>query len=205
MTYIKFCGMTREQDVHAACALGIDALGFVIWPHSPRHVDRRRVAALVREMAPEVTPVGVLVTPSPDEVTAALDAGVRLLQVHGCSSRESTEMRDRGASNNWIWATSVDADLSVYPGDVTVLLDTPDPIRHGGTGRTVDWSRAAAIAAARRVILAGGLTPANVSAAIRTVRPFGVDVSSGIELQPGIKSAHAMAAFVAAAREAHHT
>jgi phosphoribosylanthranilate isomerase len=205
MTFIKFCGMTREQDIHAACVLGIEALGFVLWPQSPRHVGPRRVAQLVKEMAPNVTPVGVLVTPSADEVNAALDAGVRMVQVHGCSNTGSTGTRDRGALDNLIWATSVEADLSALPGDVTVLLDALDPIRHGGTGRTVDWSRAAVIAGTRRVILAGGLTPANVGEAIRTVRPFGVDVSSGIELQPGIKNAHAMAAFVAAAREAYHS
>jgi phosphoribosylanthranilate isomerase len=83
-----------------------------------------------------------------------------------------------------------------------LLLDVHDPERHGGTGRTIDWARAAAIAAARRVLLAGGLTSGNVADAIRQVRPYGVDVASGIEDRPGIKNAGAMKAFMAAVREA---
>ena len=83
-----------------------------------------------------------------------------------------------------------------------IVLDAHDPVRHGGTGRTIDWQRAARVAATRRVLLAGGLTAANVGEAIRTVRPYGVDVASGIEQQPGIKDAQAMQAFVTAVRTA---
>ena len=83
-----------------------------------------------------------------------------------------------------------------------IVLDAHDPVRHGGTGRTINWTRAAQVAAARRILLAGGLNPANVGEAIRQVRPFGVDVASGIEQRPGIKDAQAMQAFVTAVREA---
>jgi phosphoribosylanthranilate isomerase len=85
---------------------------------------------------------------------------------------------------------------------IPIVLDAHDPVRHGGTGRTIDWNRAARIAAARRVLLAGGLTPANVAAAIRQVRPYGVDVASGIEDRPGIKDPELMRAFVRAVRQA---
>jgi phosphoribosylanthranilate isomerase len=194
MTFIKFCGMTRQDDVRIACDLGVNALGFVMWPGSPRYVAPRDVATLVMSMPETVTPVGVFVSPSDDDIRAARDAGVRVLQLHG-------NRRDTAAGDLWL-ACSLESDVdATTPADV-LLLDAHDPVRHGGTGRTIDWERAAALAAARRVILAGGLTPGNVGDAIRLVKPYGVDVASGIEERPGIKSRAAMTAFVAAVREA---
>ena len=197
MTFVKFCGMTEERDVAAACELGAQAIGFVLWPKSPRFVDGKRLSRLVRLLPKAVLPVGVFVRPSADELDAAIDAGVRVAQVHGVGPRAPAE---RLRVEQWI-ATSVDVDLSALATDATVLLDANDPERFGGTGQTVDWSKAAAIAAERRVLLAGGLTAANVATAIRRVRPFGVDVSSGIEQRPGVKDAHAMRTFMAAVRE----
>ena len=195
MTFIKFCGMTREEDVALACTLGVDAVGFVMWPRSPRYVSFDRLAALVRGLPAHIAPVGVLVSPSSDEIAAARRAGVRTVQVHGT--------RPGSAAGEDVWvATSLDMDVEALAPEATVVLDAHDPVRHGGTGRTIDWSRAAAVAARRRVLLAGGLTANNVADAIRQVRPFGVDVASGIEDQPGIKNAQAMTAFVAAVREA---
>jgi phosphoribosylanthranilate isomerase len=196
MTFIKFCGMTRADDVAAACDLGVDAVGFVLWPQSPRHVELRALAPLIKLLPPAVTPVGVFVTPDGDEVRRAREAGVQVVQVHG-------DHRAHFDGEVWV-ARTLDSDLD---GDSpalarTIVLDAHDPIRHGGTGRTIDWARAAQVAARRRVLLAGGLTPANVGEAIGQVRPFGVDVASGIEDQPGIKNARAMHAFVAAVREA---
>lgn len=194
MTFIKFCGMTREEDVALACTLGVDAVGFVLWPKSPRYVSAARVAALVRHLPSAVTPVGVFVSPSSEDIVAARDAGVRVVQVHGSPA---------AAIEGDVWmATSLDVGVAGLAPDVTVVLDAHDPVRHGGTGRTIDWRRAAAVAATRRVMLAGGLTPDNVADAIRQVRPFGVDVASGIEDRPGIKNAQAMTAFVAAVRKA---
>jgi phosphoribosylanthranilate isomerase len=194
MTFVKFCGMTRPDDVRLACALGVNALGFVMWPRSPRYVNAARVAELVTAMRPDVTPVGVLVAPSQDEIEAARTAGVRVLQIHGNPS---------SVPDGDVWlARSVDDDVDGVAPQLTIVLDAHDPERHGGTGQTIDWQRAAVIAARRRVLLAGGLTPDNVGRAIRQVRPHGVDVASGIEERPGIKSARAMTAFVTAVREA---
>ena len=196
MTFVKFCGMTRIEDVTLACALGVDAIGFVLWAKSPRGVGVNRVASLVRVLPPDVTPVGVFVAATEEEIRRATEAGIRVVQIHG------------GGDRGWvapapIWmATSTEVDLSSTPEDVTLLLDTQDPDRHGGSGRTINWDRAAEIAARRRVMLAGGLTPANVAQAIRQVRPYGVDVASGIEERPGVKNAQAMKAFIAAVREA---
>jgi phosphoribosylanthranilate isomerase len=195
MTFIKFCGMTRVADVAAACELGVDAVGFVLWPSSPRRVDMRGLPALIKALPPTVTPVGVFVSPNADEVRQARDAGVQVVQVHGADGR-------RLDGEVWVARALEDDDIDTIDREVTLVLDAHDPVRRGGTGRTIDWARAAEVAAVRRVLLAGGLTPANVGAAISQVRPFGVDVASGIEERPGIKNAQAMKAFVAAVREA---
>jgi phosphoribosylanthranilate isomerase len=197
VTFIKFCGMTRIEDVALACELGVDAVGFVLWPNSPRAIDIGGVSALVKVLPDTVEPVGVFVTPSREELQAGLDAGIRVLQIHGWSA-EGPSHWPTGA---W-FAASTKTDLADVPAAATLLLDVHDPERHGGTGRMADWRWAASVAAERRVVLAGGLTPDNVATAIRCVRPYGVDVASGIETRPGIKSVEAMAAFVTAAREA---
>ena len=194
MTLIKFCGMTREDDVRMACDMGVGALGFVMWPKSPRYVAPERVAVLVKAMAADVLPVGVFVSPADEDLARARDAGVRVLQMHG-------ERRDTASADVWV-AASLEGALDEVAADATLVLDAHDPVRHGGTGRTIDWARAATIATRRRVLLAGGLTPQNVRDAIRQVKPYGVDVASGIEERPGVKSAAAMKAFVAAVREA---
>jgi phosphoribosylanthranilate isomerase len=197
VTFIKFCGMTRAEDVAHACELGVDAVGFVLWPKSPRAIDATKVSSLVKMLPPSMEPVGVFVAPTRDEVQAGLDAGIRVLQIHAWDSATQT----RWPASTWL-AASASTDLAAVPATMTVLLDAHDPDRQGGTGCVVDWSWAAKVAAERRVVLAGGLTPANVGAAIHRVQPYGVDVASGIETRPGIKSAEAMAAFVAAVREA---
>jgi phosphoribosylanthranilate isomerase len=196
MTVVKFCGMTRTEDLALACELGVAAVGFVLWPRSPRHVQTSTMSALIRTLPREVVPVAVFVDPTAEDIDRAVDAGARIVQIHG---RAPAFAR---SAEHWR-AVSLDDDLAALPPSATLLLDAHDPDRRGGTGRTIDWERAVPIAAARRVMLAGGLTPANVAAAIRQVRPYGVDVASGIEERPGIKSAAAMRAFRDAAREAN--
>jgi phosphoribosylanthranilate isomerase len=195
MTFVKFCGLCREADVAMACELGVQAVGFVLWSKSPRFVDVRRVASLVKLLPGGVPPVGVFVDPTADELRQAAEAGIEIVQIHGEVVPPYVPLP--------MWrAASVDSEVLAVPDEVTVLLDACDPQRHGGTGRTIDWVRAAAIAARRRVLLAGGLTADNVGDAIRQVHPFGVDVASGIEDRPGVKNVRAMKAFMAAVREA---
>jgi len=199
MTAIKFCGMTREEDLAGAADLGVDAVGFVLWPGSPRAVSRDRLPRLVKALPPAVLPVAVFVQPTEDDIGFALDSGVRALQVHGVGSENVLTT----IVPTWIGARLYgDGIAPDVPPMIPIVLDAHDPVRHGGTGRTIDWNRAARIAAARRVLLAGGLTPANVAAAIRQVRPYGVDVASGIEDRPGIKDPELMRAFVRAVRQA---
>jgi phosphoribosylanthranilate isomerase len=200
VTFTKFCGMTREDDVRAACDLGVNAVGFVMWPKSTRYVDHPRVQSLVRAITGDVIPVAVLVRPTIQELLDAADTGIKVAQVYGVDADTLPSFSDIPL-DVWV-ATSLDADLGEMTSAKVVVLDAHDPVHHGGTGRTIDWTRAAAVAARRPVMLAGGLTPANVNEAIRRVRPYGVDVASGIEERPGVKDARAMQSFVAAVREA---
>lgn len=201
MTVIKFCGMTRAEDVATAIDAGADAVGFVLWPGSPRHVDVERAKVLISGLSSDITPVGVFVQPSREEITRAVEhAGIRVAQVHGVAD---AALADGVGCDVWFAASLEGEDIIPRVAEeFTVLLDTHDPKRFGGTGRTINWARAARVAARRPVMLAGGLTAANVAQAVREVRPYGVDVASGIEERPGVKDAHAMRAFVAAVREA---
>ena len=194
---IKVCGLTRAHDVEAAVAAGVDALGFVVWPHSPRAVTRAQLSSLLRAVPPFIATVAVTVSPSADEVRSLHDAGCGWVQVHGEVPAFPEGCRLLRAIS---WNDGLGAWHPDDGGEAAVLVDAHDPVKHGGTGRTADWSRAAPLAARRAVVLAGGLTADTVGEAVRAVRPWAVDVSSGVEDAPGIKSAARIAAFVAAAR-----
>ena len=201
MTAVKICGITRLEDAQAAAHAGASFVGFVLWPGSPRHVPIERVAEIIAKLPKTVLPVGVFVDPSAAEIDAAVKAGIQMAQIHG---------PDTG------WTKGITADVmivrAVHLGDRDgeiephwpvgkILLDAHDPVKHGGTGRTIDWSRARAIAQTRQVFLAGGLTPFNVADAVREVRPFAVDVSSGVEKSPGIKDHAKVRAFINSVKE----
>jgi phosphoribosylanthranilate isomerase len=201
MIAIKFCGLTRVDDALAAAGLGASALGLVLWPGSPRHVSEARAVEIVQALPPFVTPVAVLVSPTVTEVRQVIDRlGVRAVQVHGPVHLDTL------LDGPWQVIRAMSADEACDPpggaARLTCLIDTVDPARHGGTGQTADWSLAARAASLRRVVLAGGLTPANVREAVRQVRPYGVDVATGIETAPGVKDVHKMHQFVAAVRAA---
>ncbi len=196
MTAIKICGITRREDAEAAVAFGANALGFVLWPASPRHTTTAAVAAIVRHLPPFVTPVGVFVNPSADDLAGAADSGLRLAQVHGLVPAGVLRLPVLRAVRLSATGDAIEPNVD----DDTVLLDAHDPVRHGGTGQTVDWTRARAVAAKRRIVLAGGLTPLNVREAIAMVRPYAVDVASGVEATPGIKDHLRLRAFMDAVR-----
>jgi phosphoribosylanthranilate isomerase len=195
---VKICGVTRLEDAILAAELGASAIGFVFWPSSPRFIQPARAREVVRALPPFVTPVGVFVDqPAGHVKDVASVVGVGAIQLHG---REDLGYA-RTLGRRVIKAASV-AEAEVladsWPPDVTLLLDAMDEDRRGGTGRTVDWARAAAVASRRRVILAGGLTPDNVGEAVRVVRPFAVDLASGVEAAPGVKDAARLKALFAA-------
>ncbi|MFM9269147.1 phosphoribosylanthranilate isomerase [Halomonas elongata] len=199
-TRVKFCGLTRPEDVDAAVALGADALGFVLWPGSKRAIELDRLAELVARVPAFVTRVGLFVDPEPEWVERAAEH-LDLLQFHG----DESPSRCAASGRPWIKALRMrdDLDLEVaardYEAARALLLDAYRPGVPGGTGETFDWSRIPATLA-KPVILAGGLTPANVAEAIATVTPFAVDVSGGIEAAPGRKDVAAMTAFLGAVR-----
>ena len=203
MTAIKICGITRHEDADAAVNLGVHALGFVLWAGSPRSVSLDQMAQVVSELPPLITPVGVFVSPTADDVRRAVEHGIRVAQIHGdepaWGGRPPATIL-RAVRLGKTAATGLDPEI---PGARTVLLDAHDDVLHGGTGKTVDWERAAEVARTRRVMLAGGLTAANVAEAIRIVQPHGVDVASGVEERPGIKSLLRLRHFVAAVRRAN--
>jgi phosphoribosylanthranilate isomerase len=199
-TAVKVCGIRRSEDAVLAAGLGAAALGFVFWPRSPRVVSAAVAREIIARLPPFVTAVGVFVNQPVDEVLeTASAAGVSAVQLHG--DEDPVAYVSRGV--RVIKALAVGeqftaADAARVPAGVTVLLDAHDPIRRGGTGQTIDWSRAAAVAGMRPVVLSGGLTPDNVERAVRTVRPYAVDVSSGVEAAPGVKDESKLRAFFAA-------
>lgn len=189
MIRVKICGITSVEDALLAAELGASAIGLIFWPQSPRHIDVARALEISRLLPSTVSTVGVFVD-QPVEIVRDVAEAVKLgaIQLHGGESLEYA----RGLLQPVIKAVPVDERfrpqaVDAFPPELTVLLDAHDPIRRGGTGRTIDWSAAAAAAARRPVFLSGGLNPANVSDAIARVRPYGVDLSSGVESAPGIK------------------
>jgi phosphoribosylanthranilate isomerase len=200
MLRVKICGIRRTEDALLAAELGAWGVGFVFWPGSPRFIDPYRAKKVCAELPPWVVPVGVFVD-QPDEHVSAIASLVHLgaVQLHGSETMETLERLPHRvikavAVDNTFDETTIDR----LPRRVGVLLDAHDPHRHGGTGTTIDWTRAAAAARRRKVLLAGGLCPENVRAAVDAVRPFGIDVSSGVEASPGVKDHDRMRALFAA-------
>ncbi len=202
-TRIKFCGMTRADDVRAACELGVDAIGLVFAPRSPRRLELAQAAALRAQAMPFVDVVALLMDQPADFVREAI-AQVRptLLQFHG----DEDDAFCRSFGLPYLKAVAMGGDagadaLTRHEGAVALLLDSHVKGSGGGTGRTFDWSRIPG-QVAKPFLLAGGIGPDNVFDAIRVVHPWGVDVSSGIESAPGAKDAAKMRRFVEEVRRA---
>jgi phosphoribosylanthranilate isomerase len=213
--FVKICGITRAQDAELAAGLGASALGFVFWPNSPRYVRAEVAKAIVATVPASVLKVGVFVDQPVDEVARIMDeVGLDVAQLHGHESPEycrqlkvrlkadttegevpvvsafrRTVIKAIGMTDNG--STQIDD----FDADVVLLVDAHDPARLGGTGKTVNWDSAREIAASRRTILAGGLNAANIKLAVRSVRPYGVDVSSGVESSPGVKDPNRLRTF----------
>jgi phosphoribosylanthranilate isomerase len=212
-TRIKICGLTREADVDAAVQAGADAIGFVLYPNSPRFVSPERAGELARRLPPFVTPVLLFVNASPELIAQGVTAVPNaLLQFHGDETPEDC----LAAGRPFIRAARIPPgpagagfDLLKYAFDFAaaqaILLDAHVE-GYGGGGQSFDWNAFPwshpLLNASSRLVLSGGLTPANVTDGIRLVRPWAVDVSSGVEVSKGIKDADKIHAFVAAVRAA---
>ena len=209
--FVKICGMTRPQDAELAASLGATAVGFIFWPGSPRSVSAAAAKAIAASVPLNVLKVGVFVDQRATDVARIMDeAGLDVAQLHGHESPEycrqlmahlnaDMEVPRVSASKRTIFKAvapeNVSVDIDDLDPEIILLVDAHDPDRFGGTGKTVNWDSAREIAATRRTILAGGLNAANIKLAVRTVRPYGVDVSSGVESAPGIKDPSRLRSF----------
>ena len=201
---VKICGLTNVEDARSALDAGADALGFVFHEQSPRFLELTKAAALTAQLPAGVSRVGVFVDPEPALVRAAIaQCGLNILQFHGSETPEFCAQFGMMSMKAFRIKDAASLEqLPNYPTDAW-LLDSYVPGAAGGTGTQFNWELARqATLLGKPVFLAGGLTPENVADAIVLVRPFGVDVSSGVESAPGRKDAAKMRAFVAAARSA---
>jgi len=203
-TRIKVCGITRLEDAQNAEALGVDAIGFVFCAASKRFISPDDATHIANEIAPFMVRVGLFLNASEAEVHQALEAIPNLLpQFHGtesaawCDAFKRPYLKAIGIANG----LPGKAELSAYKRAQGFLFDSHAPGELGGTGETFDWSLLGDKTAARR-ILAGGLQPDNVAAAMQQVQPYAVDVSSGVEKSKGVKDFAKMKAFVTAVRSA---
>lgn len=202
---IKICGITNAEDANVAVTAGADALGFVMYRKSPRWVEPEVARSIIASLPPFVLPVGVFVNEEAERVRSLMDeCGFALAQLHGDESAlycqnlsrpvlKALRLKDR--------ATFL--ALAEFQGRANVrgfLIDAFSDQAYGGTGQMVDWALAQEAARSSQVILAGGLNPTNVAGAIQMVRPYGVDVSSGVEQRPGKKDQDKLKAFIEAAR-----
>ena len=216
-TRIKICGITRDEDLRAAVALGADALGFVFYPKSPRYVAPDRFATLAKGLPPYVNSVALFVNASVEEVQAVVDAGpVSLLQFHGDETMEDCVRIADVVKRPFVHAYRIKPDTAplellecelayraASPWFSSLLLDTYVDA-YGGAGKVFDWSLIPK-ELAPRVVLSGGLSVQNATSAVARVRPYAVDISSGVEASKGIKDACKIADFIAAVRAADAT
>ena len=223
-TRVKICGLTRVEDVQAAVAAGADAIGFVFYPKSPRYVTPEQAAALIAAVPPFITCTGLFVNATPEEVAAIVNvAPISLIQLHGDETIEQSAAIAAACGRQFLRVFRVKpdtlpSDLLEYeqscraasPLFTSLLLDTYVDA-YGGAGKGFDWSLIPKDLAPR-VVLSGGLSVHNATDAVVRVRPYAVDISSGVEASKGIKDARKIAAFVAAVRagddltesETHH-
>ncbi|MBW1850599.1 MAG: phosphoribosylanthranilate isomerase [Deltaproteobacteria bacterium] len=195
MVRVKICGITNQQDAAAAVELKVDAIGFIFAP-SPRQIEPEKARAIIRLLPPFVKTVGVFVNEAPAKVRAVVNfCGIDMIQFHGDESPDvCSEFMPRSIKAFRLQDKSDLEPIKAYYGKVRALLfDTYSKEKRGGTGKTFDWSLAIKGKAVETpVILSGGLTLSNIAEAISFVKPYAVDVNSGIEESPGKKNHHFM-------------
>mgnify|MGYP001128728582 CR=1 FL=1 len=197
-TRVKICGITRLEDAQTAIEAGADALGFVFYPPSPRYIEPEKAAEIIAQLPPFVTTVALFVNEPEAEVRRIMAlTQVDLLQFHGDENADYCQQFGRA----WIKALrvrdadSLQQDLNQFQAARAILLDSYRPGVPGGTGETFNWELIPA-QSAQAIILAGGLTPENISTAVQQVKPYAVDVSGGVEASKGIKDPVKIHAFI---------
>jgi phosphoribosylanthranilate isomerase len=204
-TRVKICGITRVQDALAAAHAGADAIGLVFYPASSRAVSIATANLIIRELPPFITRVGLFVDASDNDIRSVLsNVNLDMLQFHGEEGPAACEIYGK----SWLKALRMTPGINLsalamkYKNSAGLLLDSCAPGMAGGTGQVFDWDLVT-VGLKKPVVLAGGLHSDNVLEAITRVRPYAVDVSSGVESAPGIKDAGKMAAFITRVREAY--
>ena len=203
-TRIKMCGTTRLKDAEFAVSLGIDALGFIFAEKSPRYVSRERAGSIIKMLPPFITSVGVFVNSSIEEIQDSIKiCGLTQVQLHGSESPEFC-----GELKSWNKSCSICKAFRIGQGNIPVAINSYSPMIdsilldshvkgvEGGTGETFDWQLVHSLKLDRPLILAGGLNPDNVCAAISAVSPYAIDINSGVEEAPGIKDHHLIRTLV---------
>ncbi len=202
MVKVKICGITNFDDALAAAEFGADALGFVFYKKSPRYIAPDKAAKIIFRLPPFVSTVGVFVDEKKEEVERIMERlGLDAAQFHGHETPEACEIPRRTIKAIRVKELT-DLEPMKHYRVSAFLLDTYAPEALGGTGQIFNWSIAIDASPIGKIILAGGLTPENVTEAIRMVKPYGVDVSSGVELEPGIKDHEKLRLFIHRAKEA---
>jgi phosphoribosylanthranilate isomerase len=203
VTHVKICGVTTAEDALLAAELGASAVGFVFWPSSPRYIEPIAARAIVARLPPFITPVGVFVDQPIDIVLAtARLARLGAVQLHGDEPADEYATLPVRVIKAMPLRNTEDREAArAVPPSAMLLLDAYDPVRRGGTGRPIDWGIASSVSRHRPVILSGGLQAGNVGEAVAAVKPYGIDVSSGVEVSPGRKDATKLRALFAALRE----
>ena len=206
-TRVKICGITSLSDALAAEAAGCDAVGFVLWDGSPRCVSIDIVASITRKLSPMTTTIGVFVSPNAEDVLRVCQHG-GLSGAQLCGDLGDDEWTRVADEVHLIRSIGIMPEcaprLDEIPGVSDILVDSRSEHSPGGTGQTFDWSLVCNLTGETRIWLAGGLHAGNVGEAVRRVRPFAVDVSSGVEERPGVKSHTKIAEFIAAVLAADH-
>lgn len=204
MVKVKICGITNLEDARAAAEAGADAVGFVFYPESPRFIEPGNARNIIAKLPVFITTVGVIVDESEDMIRRILrESGVQILQFHGSESPLlCTRFREKIIKAIRVKDTESIHSMKMYPLD-TFLLDTYQEKSKGGTGKSFDWKLAATAKEYGQIILSGGLTPSNVREAIKKVQPYGVDVSSGVEVSVRKKDHAKIRNFIKEVRSHH--
>jgi phosphoribosylanthranilate isomerase len=207
MVRVKICGITNVEDALLACEFGADAIGLNFYSKSPRSISPFTASKIIRKLPPFVAPVGVFVNWQAAPVTALAKAlSLSAVQLHGDEPPNLvTEIAKKVSVFKALHVGKGSAlpPFAKYRGATAFLLDAPHSGQYGGTGKTADWEVARTAANSHRILLAGGLTPENVAEAILSVRPYAVDVTSGVEAKPGEKDPAKLRAFFEAVARAN--
>lgn len=203
-TKIKICGITNTEDAKAAVDFGADALGFIFYKKSKRYVDPGVARSIISSLPPFITPVGVFVNQELDEISEVKKtAGFQVAQLHGDETPDFVSSIPFKVIKAVRISDKSDLDKVAQYSSQAILFDTYSEKEYGGTGKSFDWGILKDFSSTKNIILSGGLNPENVLEAVRIVKPYAVDVSSGVEEEPGKKDHLKIKKFIEAIKNGH--